>query len=62
MTSLLWNKPGKTLDLLDKVLSSLGKRGVKIKLSKCQFAKPQIQFLGHLVSGDEYKLPKLRRK
>ena len=60
----------KHLDLLDKVLTTLGKRGVKIKLSKCQFAKPQIQFLGHLVSRDgiskppeyikaiaEYKLP-----
>ena len=58
MTSLLWKKTWeKHLDLLDKVLTTLGKYEVKIKLPKCQFAKPKIQFLGHLVSKDGISKP-----
>ena len=33
-------------------MNTLGKWGIKIKLSKCHFTKPQIQFLGLLVSTD----------
>ena len=51
---LTWEKH---LDLLDKVLTTLRKRGVKIKLSKCQFSKLQILFLGHLVSRDGISKP-----
>ena len=38
------------LKLVDRVLSLLQKYGLKIKLSKCSWAKAEVKFLGHLVS------------
>ena len=40
------------LVLLDQVLTTLGQRGVKLKLSKCSFGKTQLSFLGHIVGRD----------
>jgi hypothetical protein len=34
---------------LDKVLTSIGDSGMKLKLSKCQFAKPRLKFLGFII-------------
>ena len=38
--------------LLDQVLTTLGQRGVKLKLPKCSFGKTQLNFLGHIVGRD----------
>ena len=38
------------LDLLDKVLNRLEEKGLKAKLKKCFWAKPEIQYLGHTIS------------
>ena len=38
------------LELVEKVLNTLLKNGIKIKTSKCEFFQEQISFLGHIVS------------
>ena len=38
--------------LLDQVLTTLGQRGVKLKLPKCSFGKTQLNFLGHVVGRE----------
>lgn len=38
------------LDNLDSLLSRLQERGVRIKTEKCEFLKPELQFLGHVIS------------
>jgi hypothetical protein len=37
---------------LQVVLQVLRNNQLKAKLSKCQFAQPQIEYLGHIISGD----------
>ena len=37
------------LELVNKVLKTLGKHGIKIKPSKCQWFGREVQFLGHIV-------------
>jgi hypothetical protein len=46
--SLLWDAH---LIHVDKVLTSLEDIGMSLKFSKCSFAKPQVEFLGHLVGS-----------
>src|SRR5215469_8948836 len=38
--------------LVDRVLKTLIYAGVKIKYSKCQWFKPEVEFLGHIVCKD----------
>jgi hypothetical protein len=40
---------------LSQVLTCLRHYGLKAKLSKCDFLKPELKFLGHLVSADGMK-------
>ena len=40
------------LERLGAVFEKLRKAGLKLKLSKCEFFKEQIQFLGHIVSKE----------
>ena len=48
------------LDLVEKVLGTLAKHNVKIKVSKCKFFESNVKFLGHEIStegirkSDEY--------
>ena len=43
------------LNLLSKVLETLFRYEIKLKLSKCDFFKSEIEFLGHLVSATGIK-------
>jgi hypothetical protein len=36
---------------LKEILSVLRTHQLKAKLSKCQFEQPQIEYLGHMISG-----------
>ena len=38
------------MDLLERVLTTLLKNGIKIKVNKCEFLKEEVSFLGHIVS------------
>ena len=40
------------LEHLENVLTKLGKAGLKLKPTKCQFAQRQVKYLGYLVSKD----------
>ena len=40
------------LNHLDQVPSCLAKAGIQLRLDKCKFAYREVQFLGHLVSGE----------
>ena len=40
------------INLVERVLTTLMKNGVKIKLSKCEFFKQKVTFLGHLISSE----------
>ena len=40
-----------SLPIVDKVLETLEKVGIKVKLSKCHWFKDEVEFLGHKVSG-----------
>ena len=40
------------LNRLEMVLNRLQKRGLKLKLEKCNFRKRKVTYLGHEVSGD----------
>lgn len=37
---------------LTEVLQRINKAGLKLKLSKCKFAQPSLEFLGHIVTKD----------
>ena len=57
--------PEEHLKDLEKVLVKLGKAGLKVKLSKCQFFRQKLSFLGHVISGEgiavmEDKISKIR--
>lgn len=43
------------LSLLSKVLETLSKYNIKLKLSKCDFFRSEVEFLGHLVSSSGIK-------
>lgn len=51
---------GKTLqeseERLEKVLKRLHDEGLKLSLEKCQFYQPSVNYLGHIVSVDEWPL------
>jgi hypothetical protein len=36
---------------LEQVMSEFQQHGLKAKLSKCSFGQPQVQYLGHIISG-----------
>ena len=40
------------LRLVGRVLETLSSNGIKVKLSKCEFFKAEVQFLGHRLSRD----------
>ena len=44
--------PGEHLKDLKTVLVKLEEVGLKVKLTKCQFLRKKLSFLGHVVSGD----------
>ena len=46
------NDPESHLDSLEAVLLRLRQAGLKAKLTKCEFLKSKIQFLGHVVDGN----------
>ena len=41
------------LEHLEKVLSECHEWGLTLKLKKCFFARPKVQFLGHIVGGGD---------
>ena len=41
--------------LVDKVLRTLSKNGIKIKVNKCEFFKQEVTFLGHIISNSGIK-------
>ena len=50
---LIYSKTEKEhLDMISNVFECLHKASLKIKCSKCSFFKEQINYLGHLVSGN----------
>ncbi|KAK3535829.1 hypothetical protein QTP70_021149, partial [Hemibagrus guttatus] len=40
------------LERLEIVLGCLEKEGLKAKLEKCSFFKPEVKYLGHVISAD----------
>ena len=51
------------LKLIEKVLTALLKNGIKIKVSKCEFFKKEVSFLGHMISTEGIrKCPKFIEK
>ena len=40
------------LQLVERVLSTLRQYGMKVKLAKCEWFKPEVAFLGHVVGRD----------
>ena len=43
------------LDHLRKVLSCLQEANLTIKMSKCQFGRSEVQYLGHVIGGGKVK-------
>jgi hypothetical protein len=41
---------------LDKVLTRLEEKGVVVKLKKCFFGTPEVEFLGHICSSTGIRL------
>ena len=37
------------------VLKALEQENIKLKLSKCYFAKPEVKYLGHIISHNQIK-------
>src|ERR1700690_1505176 len=48
--SLAWNNH---LSHLDRTLTAFEQAGMTLKLNKCQFGKPKVSFLGHVVGSGE---------
>ncbi len=44
---------GSHLQKLSLVFQKLTQAGLKVKLTKCEFLKSRIEFLGHLLDGDD---------
>ena len=44
--------PEEHLAHLEDVLKSLQKHGIRVKLPKCQFLRPSVTFLGHVIDAD----------
>ena len=40
------------ITLLEKVLNTLVENGIKIKVTKCEFLKEEVRFLGHIISKE----------
>lgn len=40
------------MEHVSKVLEALAKHKLKVKLSKCSFFKSEVEYLGHIISGD----------
>ncbi len=40
---------------IDKVLTLLNDNSIRLRLSKCLFAKNELEYLGHIVSGEGLK-------
>ena len=40
---------------LDKILTRMRSRGIKLRAEKCHFAKKEVRYLGRLVSADGYR-------
>ena len=50
---IVYNRDPKShFETLEKVLSRLKSTGLKLKLTKCEFLKAKIKFLGHVVDGE----------
>ncbi len=45
---------------LEKVFSALSEAGLKCKLSKCEFGKAKLEFLGHWIGGGVVSVPEAR--
>ncbi len=43
------------MDRLSQLFITLGKKGIKVNISKSKFAQRQVKFLGHVVSQEECK-------
>ena len=39
------------LELVEKVLNTLGNNGIKINIKKCEFFQSEVSFLGHIISN-----------
>ena len=46
------------LETLDKVLSRLGKFGLKVKGKKCDLFRTEVNYLGHVVSAEGISVDK----
>ena len=40
---------------LEKVLARLGEKGIKLRAEKCHFAKPEVRYLGRIVTAEGYR-------
>ena len=47
----LWFTAGEHLDHLRQVFTHLRGAGLTVKIKKCQFGRPKVLYLGHLVGG-----------
>ena len=53
---LIYSKNSKELwERVRKELQRISESGMTLKKEKCEFAKNEIKFLGHLISGDSVK-------
>ena len=43
------------IEHIDKVLTLLEENAIRLRLSKCFFAKKELEYLGHMVSGEGLK-------
>jgi len=46
------------LEHLKRVFEVLQLENIKLKLSKCQFAQPEVQYLGHIITKNKIQPPK----
>ena len=47
---------------LEKVMSRLGERGIKLNRTKCKFMLPSVEYLGYHISGEGISPTKERRR